>query len=259
MTSKADPSVTWSDAPTDFVRRSVYVHVYGDTGTGRTSFALTAPGPIGLVHIAEKIEGIVQRYASEKKIRVVNCGGIFSGTMKEIAHQASPKWEALKKMWCDAIDNWASSVVLDTDTEAWELLRVARFGALNPESGRIDANYGPVNAEWRSLIKRYRMAERCNVITIGQAKDEYTQAPKGKMGQRTGRTIRAGQKEIPYMADVVIRTHKKYLDDGGIEFSAVIEKGWFNAHYEGMELYGDEVRFSYLMGLITETDEEEWQ
>lgn len=256
---RPDPSVIWEDAPTEFVRRFTHMGIYGDTGTGRTSLALTAPGPIGLAHTAEKIDGVVQQHSKEKVIRVVNFGGVFSGSPQQIAEQANPKWEALKVAWNDGVDNWAKTVVMDTDTEAWEILRLARFGTLAPK-GRMDNLYGPVNAEWRGVIKRHRLTERCNVITIGQAKDEYIEkkTDKGSMGQRTGRTVRAGQKEIPYMADVIVRTHKTYADDGGVVFSAVIEKGWFNAFIEGMEVFGDEVRFSYIMSLVTETDEEEW-
>lgn len=251
----------WTDAPTTFTRRFVYLAIHGKTGTGRTSLALSAPGPIGLAHTAEKIDGVVQRYSSDKKIRIANFGGTFSGDAKQIAKQAAPYWEALKAAMCDGVDDWASTVVLDTDTEAWELLRLARFGGTSPDGGRVDRNYGPVNAEWRSLIKRYRTAERCNVITIGQVKEEYVEKKSssgGSMGQRTGRLIRAGQKEIPYMADVVVRTYKRVDDDEGLVFGCTIEKGWFNAHVEGMDLEGELCTFPMIMSLVTETDEGEW-
>jgi hypothetical protein len=244
----------WDDAPTESIRRCVFIHIYGDTGTGRTSLALTAPGPIGLVHTAEKLEGVVQRYARQKSIKLVNFGGIFRGTPQQIADQANPVWVKMYTAWCDGMDNWARTLIMDTDTEGWEILRLARFGELNPR-GRTDSLYGPVNAEWRSLFKRFRSQERCNVIAIGQAKDEYIDKVKdGKVtSTKTGRTIRAGQKEIPYMADIVLRTSKQ---DG--VFACTIEKGWYNAHTEGMSLEGDDIRIPYIVSLITETDESEW-
>jgi hypothetical protein len=244
----------WEDAPTQFTRRCVFMLIYGDTGTGRTTLALTAPGPIGLVHTSEKIEGIIQPFAREKVIRCVNFGGVFSGTPQEIANQADPIWRRMYGAWTNAMDDWARTVIMDTDTEGWEILRLARFGELNPQ-GRTDHLYGPVNAEWRSMFKRFRQQNRCNVIAIGQTKDEYREVTKGgkKTSDRTGNTIRAGQKEIPYSADVVIRCSK---DDG--DFHATIEKGWFNAHTEGMTLDNEDMRFPYIMSLITETDESEW-
>ncbi len=53
----------WEDAPTEFTRRSVVLEIYGDTGTGRTTLALTAPGTIAVLHAAEKLEGLFQREA----------------------------------------------------------------------------------------------------------------------------------------------------------------------------------------------------
>lgn len=248
----------WSDAPTRFTRRCVFMSIYGETGTGRTTLALTAPGPIGLAHTAEKIDGIVQKFLDEKVIRLVNFGGTFRGDVKEIADQANPIWEGMKRAWYDGIDNWARTVVMDTDTEAWEMIRLARLGTVNPFNPSPHI-WGPINGEWRSLFKHYRGQERCSVIGIGQSKDEYkTKIIKGKeVSKATGRTIRAGQKEMGYMSDVIVRTYREIVD-GSPKFSAVIEKGWFNAHAEGMVLEGDEVRFSYIMSLITGLDEEEW-
>lgn len=247
--------IAWEEGPAEFTRRCTFVHIYGDTGTGRTTLALTAPGPIGLAHAAEKIDGIVQRAVAVKKVRVVNFGGTFRGDAQTIADQAGPVWNRLAASWYDAIDNWASTVIMDTDTEGWELLRLARFGELNPK-GRTDSLYGPVNAEWRSMFKHFLTQQRCNVISIGQSKEEYIdKVVQGKLvSQRTGRTIRAGQKQIPILADVVLRTGR--MDDGG--FNVIVEKGWFNAHSEGMAFEGDDCNFPNIMSLITETDASEW-
>lgn len=255
-TAAAGSSDLWSDAPTEFTRRCVFMHVYGETGTGRTSLALTAPGPIGMVHTAEKLEGVIQKFAKEKAVKLVNFGGVFRGSPQQIADQAGPVWNKMYSAWCEAMDRWARTVIMDTDTEGWEILRLARFGQLNPK-GRTDSLYGPVNAEWRSLFKRFRDQDRCNVVAIGQAKDEYIdKMVNGHLtSTRTGRTIRAGQKEIPYMADVIVRTAKDSVTG---TFTATIEKGWWNAHTEGMTLEGDDIRFPYIMSLITETPEEEW-
>lgn len=245
----------WEDAPTDFTRRCAFVRIYGDTDTGRTTLALTMPGPIGLIHTAEKIEGIVQPAARIKQVRMVNFAGVFKGGVQEIAEQADRVWAKVKSAWYGGLAGWARALILDTDTEAWELIRVARFGELNPR-GRTDSLYGPVNAEFRSLFKQFRAQDRCSVIAIGQTKDEYREFSKNgnKSSERTGRTISAGMKEMGFMADVVIRTSR---GEAG-EFRATIEKGWFNAHTEGMTFEGEDCRLPYILSLITETDEAEW-
>lgn len=252
----ADQSSAWEDAPTEFTRRCAMIEVYGDTGTGRTRLALTMPGPIGLAHTAEKIEGVIQQFSKDKVIRVINFGGTFAGSPQQIADKAGPIWSRMIGAWNSAIDDWARTVIMDTDSEAWEILRLARFGELTPK-GRLDHMYGPVNAEWRSVFKRARMQDRCSVIAIGQTKNEYRDVVRGgkTFSEATGRTIIAGQKEIRYMADVVIRTART-ADNG---FSATVEKGWFSAQSEGLVVEDEDCRLPYILSLITETDEAEWK
>jgi hypothetical protein len=253
-TGSTGVTVKWSDAAIEFTKRVSFTSVYGDTGTGRTSFALSAPGPIALLHTAEKIDGIVERFAAQKLVRCVNFAGVFDGnTLDEVARQAEVNWDMLVAAWSDAF-SWAKTIILDTDTEAWELLRYARFGGLKPDGGRVDYNYGPVNAEWKNMFKRFKLQEATNVVVIGMTSDEYKEdAGGGGMGKRTGRTIRAGQKAVPFMADVIVRTAK----DGGV-FSTTIEKGWRNAESEGATLKGKASKWARVMAMTTGTDEDEW-
>ena len=240
----------WKQAPTEITRRNVFTLVFGDTGTGRTTYALTAPGPIALLHSSEKLEGIVQAQASNKDIKMFDFGGSFTGDPQEISDQAVLVWEAFKEAYYDAF-NWAKTIVIDTDTELWELIRLARFGGLKPSGGRVDANYGPVNAEWSALWKHSR-SKNVNVISIGQTKPEYV--GKSGMGQATGRMIRAGQKSMPFFADVIVLTGKN--DDG--EFTSEIKKAWYNAACEGVEFTDDMCDFATVMSTITDTDMSEW-
>lgn len=241
--------MVWEDAPKKLTRRCVFMEVYGDTGTGRTTLALTAPGPIALFHASEKMEGIVQKAARDKEVRMHDFGAVFVGGPNKIASEASDILANMQATWVDAF-SWAKTIILDTHTEAWELLRLARFGTLTPR-GKVAHLYGPVNAEWRSMMsKRFRSQNRTNLIIIGQTKEYY------KNDKPTGRTVRAGQKEVPFMVDVAIRTARDLMES---DFTATIEKGWWNALMEGTPAYNEDITFPYLMSLITETDEEEWE
>lgn len=252
----------WTDAPSEVTRRSVMINIYGETGTGRTRLALTLPGPIALAHTSEKVDGIVQRVVKEGKVvRLLNFGTVASGTNQQIADKVGPVWTNMTRNWNDATDNWARTTIMDTETEAWELCRLAFFGELNPQ-GRIDNLYGPVNQRWRSVFKRHKRedyASNCHCVAISQAKDEYKdKVQNGKrVSAKTGRSIRAGQREIPIMADVIIRTDK-YISKEGMIFRATVEKAWFNGHYEGTEFYNDDCRLPYILSYITDTDESEW-
>lgn len=264
VSSSSGNGSVWEDAPTEFTRRVTFKEIYGDTGTGRTTLAFTAPGPIAYFHAGEKIEGVIQKAAHkigpnmDGKRGVVNFGGVFAGSPEQVAAQASALWQRFVAAYFDSY-KWARTVIIDTHTELWELIRLARFGGLKPQGGRVDANYGPVNAEFRSLFKHFKTQDTANLIIIGQTKDEYTKKAgrSDGMGERTGRTIRAGMKEIPYMADVLIRTDKGVNDNDELEFTATIEKGWFNASVEGVAMPGME--FASIMELITETPASEWE
>jgi hypothetical protein len=235
----------WESAPTALTRRHTFLQIYGDTGTGRTSLALTAPGPIALIHASEKLEGIVQRYTPDKEIQLYNFGGVFRGTQDDIAEQANEALIRMKAAWFDAM-SWARTVILDTGTEAWELLRLARFGTTSPK-GKVSYLYGPVNAEWKSMFKGFRYQERANFVIINQIREKY------RNDKPTGRMEPAVQKDTPYMADVIVRLSK----DRGT-FTATIEKGWYNAHVEGLDIEDEMIDFATIMGLVTETDPEEW-
>lgn len=238
----------WEDAPKGFDRRCVFMEIYGDTGTGRTRLALTAPGPIALAHAAEKVAGEVQRAVKElgSKLKIHNFGTTVYGTdPPAIAKQAQPVWRALRERWLGA-PGWAKTRVMDTGSEAWELVRLARFGTVTPQ-GRTENLYGPVNAEWRSMFKSHGNQNYTNTIVIHQTKDEYVtkKGPKGTSSERTGETIRVAMKEMPFMAEVIIRTSKS----GGV-FTATIEKGWHNAAAEGTEFNDEDATFENIMTLI---------
>lgn len=259
----------WEDAPSAFTDRGAIVAVYGDTGTGRTRFALTAPTPTAFAHAGEKIAGVVQeavRREGPGRIRVLNFGASLSGSPQDIVNGAQPVWQKLRRGFMDAMvdPGWARTGIIDTHNEAWELLRLSEFGELNPQ-GRTDYLYGKVNAFWRGMFKWHRAQaepKQKSMIVIGQTKAEYRDVMKKgqKTSEATGRTVSAGQKEVHYMADVVLRTSRdvdgEYGDPGG--FLITIEKGWFDATKEGITLANEDVTFARVMAIITDTDESEW-
>lgn len=252
----------WEDVPDTLIRRGIHMDIVGPTGSGRTRLALTAPGPIALAHTAEKIDGLVQQFKREGKlIRLLNFGGVYRGDPATIAGAAGITWNNMRRLWLAALDDdgWAKTLIMDTATEGWEAIRLARFGELAPK-GRVDNMYGPVNAEWRSLFKHpnVKVHGTRNVITIHQEKDEYVEkkTARGSESVRTGRQLRAGMKEMGYMPDVVVQTGRDPMTG---DFTAVIVKGWFNAAVEQTELRNEDIRFPFIMSLITEMDESEWQ
>lgn len=250
-------NVQWERAPNTITRRHVMVEVYGDTFTGRSTFALTAPGPIAYIHTSEKWD-VVTNFAEQKQIEMVNCGGAFLGSDEQNEAHAREVLNTLKAAWVQAF-SWAKTIIIDTHYEAWQIARIAYFGALKPDGGRIERNYDPINAEFGSLVNLFRLQKdtQTNVILVGQTQDEYTK-PKEGQGQRTGKTVRATSfKQVPVKADVVVRTYSE-LRQGRPVYKSVLEKAWIAGHMLGTELEGDMSTFPNVMSLITGTDPEEW-
>jgi hypothetical protein len=247
FSAPSSSGVEWQKADTKLTRNCVFISLSGPTGSGRTSFALSAPGPIALIHASEKLEGVVQKQAGDKDINLFDFGVTLSGGPNERAKQAAEVLEATKEAWTDAF-SWARTIVLDTHTEFWELLRYARFGTLTPK-GHVGNLYTPVNAEMSSFLKEFRGQNSTNIIAIGHEREKYrNDRPTGKMEQ-------AGHKFVPYYSDVIIHTGRNVKTGS---FEAEILKGWWNAHVESLEFEDEDISFSYLMSLVTETDEETW-
>lgn len=257
-------SIQWEQAPTVFTKRSgVIMEIWGPSGSGRTTLALTAPGPIAHIWFHEKVDGVIQAAKGAGKesrdIRMFRAGGIFRGTPQQIQSDA---WEAMcayEAAYYDAF-NWAKTIIIDTHPEAWYLERLAEFGADRPATGRIDRNWAGINNRWMSMLNKARSQEgddhsQTNVIFIGQVEDEWKDG-EGGIGKKTGRLVRVSTKasdQVLLKSDISVRTDKSRGD-----FISTIYKGWWNASSEDMELRNEMSNFGMIMGLVTETDPDEW-
>lgn len=264
-------SVQWEQAPTLFTKRSgVIMEIWGPSGSGRTTLALTAPGPIAHIWFHEKVDGVIQAAKGAGKelrdIRMFRAGGIFRGSPREIQSDAWDSMLAFEAAYYDAF-NWAKTIIIDTHPEAWYLERLAEFGAdrpvKNPETGkvgRIDRNWAGINNRWMSMLNKARSQEgddhsQTNVIFIGQVEDEWKDSDDG-VGKKTGRLVRTSTKasdQVLLKSDISVRTDKSRGD-----FISTIYKGWWNASSEDMELRNEMSNFGMIMGIVTETDPDEW-
>lgn len=260
------PSGDWEDAPSENIKRRCHISIVGETGTGKTTLALTGPGPVALVNSDEKIEGIVQPFVkgehvtcagTPKRIRLLNFAFVASDSEEDTAQRAQTLWQKVRRNILES-PGWANTTIVDTETETWELARLGYFGTLKP-SGRTDNLYGPVNNDYRTLFKSFRLQDKCYIITIHHTKDEYVdKVVNGKQtSTRTGRQLRAGFKEMSTMPDIILRTGKR-IGAEGIEFTAEIEKGWYNAQSEGLVFSGEDLRLSFILETITGVPEAEW-
>jgi hypothetical protein len=149
--------------------------VEGRPKVGKTHLAASAPGPIGIQSLDFGTEGIIEKFdRTEFKVREYDLAYDF--TIKSRGDSAEAQSNSIRRdYWApfekDAHELFAScrTVVWDTATEVWEMLRLAHFGKLeqNPQ-----LQYGPINAEYKALI-RLANTHRTNLILIHHQTKKY--------------------------------------------------------------------------------------
>lgn len=243
----------WEAAPTTLTRTDVFTLLYGPSGSGRTTLALAAPDPIAFVHSSEKIEGIIQPFAKEKEIRVHDFGTEVDlrESRVKVQKKAGPAWDLFCEVVLDA-STWARTLIVDTCTDAWELCRMAEFGKVTQVK---PIHYTVVNSEWLLLMRTLKKVETLNVILIAKETEVY------RNDKPTGRMVADTMKRTINVADVAVRTWRgsgnpkaksPVARSQSRGFGLTIEKGWWNAEVEGVELEGADCDWETVMAMVTE-------
>src|SRR5437762_2260800 len=107
----------FTEADTE-VKRRIVISIEGREKEGKSHFALTAPGPIGVINLDIGLEGVVHKFARQgKKIYVANyrLPSTTGGNAREIAEEADKVWTALVADYKAALGS-CRTVVLDSAT-----------------------------------------------------------------------------------------------------------------------------------------------
>lgn len=258
------------DSVDDLTPRSVLLEAVGENDSGRTTFALTAPGPIAYLHTYEKLGGLIQRaLSSGKEIRPCGIGGVLRGSTAEVSRLAGNAADRMERALTDAY-SWARSIVIDNHPDCWQIVQLARLGSMTREERSNDDKrmgqlvYGEMNARWNAIIKQYRVmaasGKRTNLIMIGKAGDEY------KGNAATGRRVSQGMKDNPGNFDVRLWTKCELVTPPGSPrgtipdsvYSATILKPWHNGELRGFEVPAVMLTFPAVMTMITGSAKE-WE
>jgi hypothetical protein len=150
--------------------------VEGQQKVGKTHLALTAPGPIAVQSLDFGTEGLVEKFESNKDIFVKEYDLAYDFTITTRGDQSEKQAAAIRNEYWkpfvdDAEEYFANfrTVIWDTATEVWEMLKLAYFGKLekNPQLA-----YGPVNAEYKALV-RLANTHRTNLVLLHQQGKVY--------------------------------------------------------------------------------------
>lgn len=193
---------------------------YGEHGTGKTTFGLTAPGPILVQSFDFGLEGIVDRFQKEKDIYVKEYDWSpgkddDETSLQDRAIELRDEFIADYELACKK----ARTVLWDKESEVWELFRYAEFGAPND----APRNYPELNQRYRHLLRRPHVdRDDMNFGIIQGVKEKWVSKTDPKSGSmkphNTGEMVRTGFGELGNIVQVDIwHTREKgefYLNVG---------------------------------------------
>jgi len=201
------------------MKRRLIVSLTGEDHSGKNHMAFTAPSPIYVHSFDPGIEGVVEKFHNKKDIYVatyeleVQPG---EGTPQQVAESADKVWEQFINNYRDGLASCGNgTTVVDTDTEAHELIRLARLGRLTQVMPHM---YGPVNAEFRDFL-REGWQRPANIFLLSkyvQEWENYADSSGREKGRKTGGMVRKGFNDLPFHVQVCgICERLDHVDDAG--------------------------------------------
>jgi hypothetical protein len=230
-------------------QRHILIGTDGWPNTGKTEFGLSAPGPGIVICLDRGFDGVFDNPNPPKTRREDYA---FKVIQIPLATQvAQPEyleyWRAFYAEYKKALANPdCRTVVLDGDSDSWELQRLAEFGKLE----QIPAiRYTAVNASRRAMIARAFDSGKI-VISTNKLKDEYsskTDANGKEVQTKTGKEKRQGFADQDYLYQLQLR-HLHNQETG--QFGVKIMRCKSDTTLQGLELWGDDCCFAGVVQTI---------
>ena len=241
---------------------------FGEVGTGKTTFGLQAPGPIVVFSLDKGLEGVVEPFVENgKEIRIreydwspppVDDDTPFE-EREEFQKQAQEIRQQFEEDFEIAVNN-ARTVLLDKETDVWELFRYAEFGAPND----APRNYPALNQRYRRLINMPKATD-INFGCIQGMKDEWVTRQKndgsGKsQGHNTGQRRRQGFADLDALVHIDLRHRRGKNEESEQCFFIDVGKARGPGGYDLQDTTQENLTFSEFAQLVfPETGPEDWE
>ncbi len=298
----ADPQVLLDDCTfATETKRRIIIAVDGLDKQGKTHFALTAPKPIVFLDFdigTEGVSGIQQPNIVRSQPFMFRPSEVLFAVQEldERAQQvkmmeaAAPVLERFRRTYLKALREpvmvnskgkklMARTVIVDTGSEAWELLRLAELGKVTQVKPH---HYVAVNGLMRDIVRAGYDSDT-NVIWLHKLKAEWKDSSEGK-GRKTGTVERAGFTDMAFLVQANLLAFRAprvdapeqawkwksgegvfefvtqpRLDNDDLGFRLIVGNSRHNPGLEGLELAGDMLNFQTLAQLLVpESQPEDW-
>ena len=213
------------------IPRRVVMAITGKYGSGKTHLACTAPGAIAYYNFDKGDEGVVDKaIAAGKVIYKINYPVPEAlkkqGDAEAIKAAASDIWAKHDADYETSFRAGFATDIVDTATEQYELLRLARFGKTEQVNKYA---YGPVNAEYRRFIRRALDNSSTNLILLHRTKKTYVN------DSWNGHYERAGFGDLGFIVQIELESH---YDVEKKEFYATVVRSRHNPSIIGQSFRG---------------------
>ena len=214
---------------------------------GKTHFGLTMPAPIVLFNTDIGEEGVMHKF--DGKVEHAMDVGVPAEEESEDAEGVWKKFKAGYYGALEASDDDCRSLLIDTGTEVWELMRLAEFGQL---AQIMPYMYGPVNAKFRRLVRDSYKYNK-NVMWLHKMKPKYVN------DKRTAEYERSGFGDMPFLVQLNAQIWRYDVEDGG-EFVLTVTNSRHEPDLIGEELEGGMCNFPTLASLVLpDVDVDYWE
>jgi len=226
------------------VKRRLILSIEALEGAGKTRCTLTTPGPSAFIHFDYGLEGVIEPFQSVKPIYIATVKLNFNGTRERIIAAAEEELAKVEKNYQTALTQ-ARTIVIDTGSELWELLRLAAFGKLEKV---MPHQYAEVNQTMTRLIKLAYDSE-ANLLLTHRLKAEWIN------DKRTGAYEFSGMKDIPFL----VQAHARMWTDGE-GYHLKVGKCRQNASVVGLELVNEMITFPTLAQFVfPDSEPKDWE
>lgn len=238
----------------------------GPAGSGKTEFALSAPGPTIGIALDRGIDSVLDSPTvpptrrNDYAFKVINAPQALGATKD----QYLTYWQDFRDTCYKAVNiTELRTLLIDGDSDSWELQRLAEFGKLTQIPSIM---YTGVNTARRLFYSRLHDSGKI-VIATNKVKKLYKPKLKadGTIEQREGKDVREwdglsydrqGFEDQDYLWSIQIR---HLFDEEKKSFGLRIMKAKANRDIEGMELWGGDCNFAGLVQVVyPHIDLKEW-
>ena len=236
--------------------KGILMSIEGQQKCGKTEFGLSMPGDIFILNLNWGLVGVYEKHVEAGKslyvqdIQIPYTEKLPGEPFTLLAGAAAEQWKKAILSLREAIkDPSISSIFIDTGSELWDLLRVARLGKLTQV---MPIQYAAVNAEFRQLLQLLLTCGK-NVVLSHKVKPEYVN------DQKTNRFERSGFGDIGFDVQVELRADRDIKKDGVDQFSLTFMDCRANKDLKNVVLTGKDCNFLKVVSMIyPKTTEKDW-